>query len=58
MAPPREDANVQTAGNWRETISSSFEMFSEAGVQTFELDRNKVNKNIVTKALTLGQKQH
>lgn len=58
MAPPVDAARIQSAGNWRETVENSFEMFREAGVKTAELDRNKVNANIATKAKTILEKQH
>ena len=58
MAPPVDATNVQSAGNWRETVVNSFEMFREAGVKTMELNRDIVNANILAKTKTLTGKQH
>ena len=58
MAPPVDATNVQSVGNWRETVVNSFEMFREAGVKTMELNRDIVNANILAKTKTLMGKQH
>ncbi len=54
MAPPIDATQIKTAGNWRETVSASFEMFKEAGVKVAELSRDIVNTNL--QSLTQRQK--
>ena len=57
LAPAPDATKVQTAGNWRETVAVSFEMFKEAGVKAIELNRDLVNQNIIEKIQPLIQKQ-
>ena len=56
LEPAANATNITTAGNWRETVKTSFQMFEEAGVKAIKLDRDIANKNIADKIKFLTQK--
>ena len=58
LEPAPNATKIKDAGNWRETVKISFEMFKEAGVKAIKLDRNIVNDEIIEKTQSLVQKQH
>jgi len=58
LAPAPNATNITDKNNWRATVDISFKMFKEAGVKAIELNRDTVNKNILSKTESLVQKQH